>query len=134
MNTITKIPILTPTTNTIIKSSIYSEINIIKDDPDNNINGKNAAKRKEKALQQKEATSVRSTENTNHQKLFNGEGNNDADNSSSSNSSNSNSDSDHDCPQYQWEHWSKQTFDYDKTYKYNRHNPVDTYIPDDQDH
>lgn len=50
MNTITKTPSLTPTTNTIIESSIYSGIIIIKDDSDNNINGKNAAKRKEEAL------------------------------------------------------------------------------------
>ena len=55
MNTITKTPTLTPTTNTIIESFIYSEINIVKDNPDNNINGKNAAKRKEKALRQKKA-------------------------------------------------------------------------------
>ena len=52
MNTIIKIPTLTQPTNRIIKSSIYSEINIIddkdEDDPNNSIKGKNAAKKKEK--------------------------------------------------------------------------------------
>mmetsp|Transcript_55309 Transcript_55309/g.61703 ORF Transcript_55309/g.61703 Transcript_55309/m.61703 type:complete len:103 (+) Transcript_55309:1135-1443(+) len=60
--TIIETPCLPPSTNTISESSIYSEINIIKDDPDNNINGKNAAKRKENSLRQKKAASIRRLE------------------------------------------------------------------------
>lgn len=88
MNTTTKIPTLTQPTNTIIESSIYSEINIIKDDdaPYNKVNGKNAAKRKEKASKQKNTVSIRRTENTISNKFFeflDHKGSNDSDSSSS---------------------------------------------------
>ena len=138
--TIIKKPWLPPITNTINESSIYSEINIIEDDPDNNINGKNAAKRKEKASQRKKAASIQRTENTIHDKFFKflyGESSNDTDSSSSSNCNcncNCNCDLHHDCPQHRWEHWSQRTFSYDKTYNYDRVDPVDTYMLDGQDH
>ena len=54
MNTTTKTSTLTQPTNTIIESSIYSEININKDEdkynPNNSIKNQNAAKKKENAL------------------------------------------------------------------------------------
>ena len=132
--TIIKTPWLPPITNTINESSIYSEINIIEDVPNNNINGKNAAKRKEKASRRKKAASIQRTENTICDKCFkfpDGESSNDTD---SSNSSNCNCDLHQDCPQHQWEHWSQRTFNYDKTYNYDRVDPVDTYMLDGQDH
>ena len=132
MYTIIETPYLTPIINTISESAIYSEINNIKDNPDNNINGKIVAKKKEKALLQKKAASIRRIENTICDKFFeflHGKSSNDIDSSSSS-SSNSNSDSQHNCPQHRWEHWSKGTFNYDKAYNYNRHNSVITYILD----
>ena len=50
MNTITEIPTLTPTTNTIIELSSYGKINMIEDvnDPNNSIKGTNVAKKKKK--------------------------------------------------------------------------------------
>jgi len=125
---------LPPITNTINESFIYSEINIIEDVPNNNINGKNAAKRKEKASRRKKAASIRRTENTIRDKFFefiDGKSSNDTD---SSNSSNCNCDLHHNCPQHRWEHLSQRTFNYDKTYNYDRVDHVDTYMIDGQDH
>eukprot|EP00751_Fragilariopsis_kerguelensis_P002952 CAMPEP_0170809312 /NCGR_PEP_ID=MMETSP0733-20121128/33953_1 /TAXON_ID=186038 /ORGANISM="Fragilariopsis kerguelensis, Strain L26-C5" /LENGTH=808 /DNA_ID=CAMNT_0011164985 /DNA_START=53 /DNA_END=2479 /DNA_ORIENTATION=+ len=137
INTITDIPIVTPTTNTIIESPIYSEINIIEDedkyDPNNSIKHKNAAKKKEKAARRKNAVSIRRTENTIRNKFFeflDHEGSNDSDSSRSE----CNCDLHHDCPKHRWEHWSQRTFSYDKTYNYDRVDPVETYMLDGQDH
>ena len=52
MYTIIETPSVTPITNTIIKSSSYSQKNITKENFDNNINGKNVVKKKEKELWQ----------------------------------------------------------------------------------
>ena len=135
MNTITEIPTVTPTTNIIIESSTYSEINIIKDNdaPNNKVNYKNTAKRKEKASRRKNAVSVRRTENTILNKFFeflDHKTSNDSDSSSSD----CNCDLHHDCPKHRWEHWSQRTFSYDKTYNYDRVDPVETYMLDGQDH
>ena len=137
MNTTTEIPTLIQPTNTIIKSSIFSKINIIEDDnknyPINSIKDLNAAKKKAKALRRQKAANIRRTENTIQNKwfdLFDQECSSDTNRSSSE----CNCDLHHECPKYRWEHWSQRTFSYDKTYNYDKVDPVETYMLDGQDH
>ena len=89
-NTATILSICISTTNTIIESYIHNKINITedKDNPNNKINGKNAAKKKEKALQQKKEASIQRTESIIHDRFFqflDDKSSNDTDSSSSSN-------------------------------------------------
>ena len=137
MNTTTKVPTLIQPTNTIIEPSISSKINIIEDEdkynPINSIKDLNAAKKKEKALRRQKAANIRRTENTIQNKcfdLFDQECSNDTNRSSSE----CNCDLHHDCPKHRWEHWSQRTFSYDKTYNYDKVDPVETYMLDGQDH
>ena len=97
------------------------------------IKEKNAANKKEKALRRQKAANIRRTENTIKDKSFeflDQECSNDTDSSSSD----CNCDLHHDCPKHRWEHWSQRTFSYDKTYNYDRVDPVETYMLDGQDH